>query len=148
MANGYINQADKKAICGLVGINLYVQNLLKEGKLPNFKGIKRNLKGMTYNADKVIKGIMDTLDPDVQDGLLRFSKTIDLICVSTGDPRGEEPMHLITEDEMIRLICGHHDCLFCEKTGKQITQCPLRKIALRCQLIPAGKGECPFWRDM
>ena len=148
MRPGYINQQQKQDICSIVGINVYVQDLLKEERLPMFKEIKRNLKGMTYHADKLITTVMNSLDENVQAGLLRFSKSIDLICVSRGDPRGKDPMHLITEDEMLWLISGHHDCLFCEKKGKEITQCPLRKIALRCQLIPAGKGECPFWRDM
>lgn len=148
MRPGYINQQQKQDICSLVGINVYVQDLLKEEKLPEFKEIKRNLKYMTYHADKVITKIMNSLDADVQAGLLRFSKSIDLICVSRGDPRGKDPVHLITEDEMLRLISGHHDCYFCEKKEKEISQCALRKIALRCQLIPAGKGECPFWRDM
>ena len=99
MGKGYINQAQKQAICGLVGLNLFVQDLVKEGKLPNYKEIKRNLKGITYNAEKVINGIMSVLDPDVQVGLLRFSKSNELICISRADPRGEEPMHLVTEDE-------------------------------------------------
>lgn len=148
MSKGYINQAQKQAICGIVGVGVFAKETAKEKNLPNWKAIKRNIDGIAYHADKVATGVMSVLDPHVQEGLLRYSKGIDLICVSRGDPRGAEPMHLITEDEMLWLISGHHDCLFCEKTGKEITNCALRKIALRCQLIPAGKGECPFWRDM
>lgn len=147
MANGYINQAAKQAICGIVGVSVFLKDLLAEGKLPNFKAIKRNLKAAIDNLEKVILGIMGVLDADVQDGLLRYTKNIDLICISRGDPRGTEPTHLVTEDEMLWLIQGHHDCLFCERKGHEITKCPLRRVALRCQLIPAGKGECPFWRD-
>lgn len=147
MAKSYINADSKQAIYSLFGVKAFYESLLADPVLPEQKVVTRQIKAALNQTQKVIDNTMDAIDPDAAAGLFRWSKDVELVCMSKADPRGQGDYIVVKADEVMRVLSSNHECLFCEKRGKEAEKCDLRKIGMLWQLIPKGKGECPFWRD-
>lgn len=147
MAKSYINANSKQAIYSLFGVKAFAESLIADPILPEQKKVKRNIEAIKNHTQKVIDFVMDQIDPDAASGLYRWSRDIELVCMSKADPRGQGDYIVVKADEVMRVLSSNHECLFCEKRGKEAEKCDLRKIGMLWQLIPKGKGECPFWRD-
>ena len=143
----YLNRDSKQAIYCLFAIRQFIESLMEHNALPEQNKVKRSIGAVFNQLNKIIDHTMSLLDRDAADGVYRFSKGIVLMCMTTADPRRDGEFLVVKRDEALRVIASNDECLWCEKCGKQIERCELKKIAMRWQLIPLGKGECPFRRE-
>jgi hypothetical protein len=143
----YLNRDSKQAIFCLFAIRQFMESLAAHTALPEQKKVKRSIDAVLNHLNKIIDHTMALLDPDAAHGVYRFSKDVVLMCMTNADPRRDAEYLVVKRDEAMRIIASNDECLWCEKCGKEIERCELKKIALRWQLIPLGKGECPFRRE-
>ena len=142
--NDYANHATKEIIVVLAGCIGYADTL-KGLDFRNSKKARRSLMAMQNHASKALEAVMDGLNPEQVEGLIRTAKGLELKCVSKHNPESEKDYYICPVDAFDRLMGDvANACAFCDKQGKEVKRCERRKDLLDCGVIPWGEKECPY----
>lgn len=140
----YANKAVKEIVVVLAGCIGYADTL-KGLEFRNSKKARRSLAAMQNHAEKALEAIMEGLDTDQVQGMLRFANSCNLMAVPKHNPTAQKDYYVCPVDAFDRLIGDVASaCAFCEKEGKEVKRCERRKDLLECGVIPWGSKECPY----
>lgn len=142
--NDYANHATKEIIVVLAGCIGYADTL-KDLDFRNSKKARRSLMAMQNHASKALKAVMDGLNPEQVEGLIRTANSLELKCVTKHNPEAKKDYYICPVDVFDRLMGDvANACAFCDKQGKEVKRCERRKDLLDCGVIPWGEKECPY----
>ena len=140
----YANKAVKEIVVVLAGCIGYADTL-KGLEFRNGKKARRSLAAMQNHAEKALEAIMEGLDEDQVQGLIRFANSCNLMAVPKHNPAAQKDYYVCPVDAFDRLIGDVASaCAFCTKEGKEVKRCERRKDLLECGVIPWGSKECPY----
>lgn len=140
----YANRATKEIVVVLAGCIGYADVLIGL-EYRNSKKAKRSLAAMKNHAEKALETVMDGLDPEQVEGLIRTANGLELMCVPKHNPAAKRDYYLCPMDAFDRLMGDvANACAFCEKEGKAVKRCERRKDLLACGVVPWGSKECPY----
>lgn len=139
----YANKATKEIVTKLAGCAGFAE-VLDEANHPMLKKVKRNVKGIAYNAYKVMDHLMDGLDLEHARAVRKTANSCVLQVMPKYSPKADEEWQWVKKDAMERLIADAlSECTFCDKSKKEIKKCQKRKDLLDCQIYGNGK-DCPM----
>ena len=142
--NDYANHATKEIIVVLAGCIGYADTL-KGLDFRNSKKARRSLMAMQNHASKALEAVMDGLNPEQVEGLIRTANSLELKCVTKHNPEAKKDYYICPVDVFDRLMGDvANACAFCDKQGKEVKRCERRKDLLDCGVIPWGSKECPY----
>lgn len=140
----YANRADRDAITTIAACVGFAE-VIRKSNIRNIKTARKHLYNMWYSASKALDAIMDGLDKDQEQGILRFAESHCITLVPRYSPSTEKTHYSITNDELALLISDAvSECQWCEKEGKDARRCQKRKALLRIGAIGQGEKDCPF----
>lgn len=142
--NDYANHATKEIIVVLAGCIGYADTL-KDLEFRNSKKARRSLMAMQNHASKALEAVMDGLNREQVEGLIRTANSLELKCVTKHNPEAKKDYYICPVDVFDRLMGDvANACAFCGKQGKEVKRCERRKDLLDCGVIPWGEKECPY----
>ena len=142
--NDYANHATKEIIVVLAGCIGYADTL-KDLKFRNSDKAMQPLIEMQNHASKALEAVMDGLNQEQVEGLIRTANSLELKCVTKHNPEAKKDYYLCPMDAFDRLMGDvANACAFCDKQGKEVKRCERRKDLLACGVIPWGEKECPY----
>ncbi len=140
----YANRSEKEIVVVLAGCIGYA-DVLTGLEYRNSKKAKRSLAAMKNHAEKALKAVMDGLDSEQVEGLIRTASGLELMCVPKHNPAAKRDYYLCPMDAFDRLMGDvANACAFCDKDGKDVKRCERRKDLLACGVVPWGSKECPY----
>lgn len=147
----YLNHADKEIVVMLAGC-VGVSESISELKFRHSELVKDDLIVLRDLAQSIINRIIDGVDPDQKTGVLRFANNSELMVVPKTDARTQKQLCILDKEDIQTIITDvTSGCMFCEKVGKEVKKCDLRKALLKCGLVSANDSimkerpqECPF----
>ena len=142
----YANKALKEVLVCIAGCVGFADTLTcGEREFRNSKKAKRSLQAMMNHAQKAMEIICDGLDLDQMAGIKRYADSCTLMVMPKYDPRTEKECYIVASDDMEVLLKDViSDCVFCEKEGKELKRCRVRKALMNSGIIPLGSGDCPY----
>lgn len=140
----YANRATKEIVVVLAGCIGYA-DVLAGLEYRNSKKARRSLAAMQNHASKALEAVMDGLDPEQVQGLIRFANGKELMCVPKYSPASKKDYYMCPVDAFDRLMGDvANACAFCDNEGKEVKRCDRRKDLLACGVVPLGSKECPY----
>lgn len=140
----YANKADKEIIVVLAGCIGYA-DVLAGLEYRNSKKARRSLAAMQNHASKALEAVMDGLNPEQVEGLIRTANGLELMCVPKHSPASKKDYYICPVDVFDRLMGDvANACAFCDKEGNEVKRCDRRKDLLACGVVPWGSKECPY----
>lgn len=130
--NDYANHATKEIIVVLAGCIGYADTL-KGLDFRNSKKARRSLMAMQNHASKALEAVMDGLNQEQVEGLIRTANSLELKCVTKQNPEAKKDYYICPVDAFDRLMGDvANACAFCDKQGKEVKRCERRKDLLDC----------------
>jgi len=147
----YLNHADKEIVVSLAGC-VGMADTLREKKFRHSDDVMEDLQKMQELAQKMINTIIDGIDVDQQSGVLRFANNCELMVLPKSDIRTQTDWCVIEKKDIQTIISNVvSDCSFCDKEGRAVKQCELRKALLNCGMVSSNDSVmkevmdgCPF----
>ena len=140
----YANQAVKQIIVCLAGCVGFAQKL-QETDYRKKADAQESLFEMQKHAMDAMTAICEGLDEDQMRGVMNFANCSQLVVLPETDPRTKHETYLVKESDLETILSSATgDCEWCEKEGKEINRCQLRKALLNSGVVPAGTKSCPF----
>lgn len=141
----YLNRATKTIVVCLAGCVGFADKLLK----CVFRGsekAKAHLQIMMDEDAKAMDCIMEGIDQNQTQALLRYADSCQLMVLPETNPQTQREYYIVP-DTALRVFLGQAagDCLFCELQGKECNKCKIRK-ALMDSFVLGKKdaGDCPY----
>lgn len=140
----YANRATKEIIIALAGCVGFADTLVSS-EFRNSKRVKRSLAAMLNHAQKALDGIMDGLDQDQVQSILRAANSSVLTVIPKLDPKAVRQYYVCPEDALDTLLSDVlSGCTFCDLEGKEMRRCRKRKALIECGIVSLGSGDCPY----
>lgn len=140
----YANKAVKEIVVVLAGCIGYADTL-KGLEFRNSKKARRSLAAMQNHAEKALEAIMEGLDTDQVQGLIRFANSCNLMAVPKHNPTAKKDYYVCPVDAFDRLIGDVASaCAFCTKEGKEVKRCQRRRDLAACGIVTEKSTECPY----
>ena len=105
------------------------------------------LAGCIGYADtlKALEAIMEGLDTDQVQGMLRFANSCNLMAVPKHNPAAQKECYICPVDAFDRLVLEPTgECAFCMKEGKEVKRCQRRRDLAACGIVTEKSTECPY----
>lgn len=140
----YANKAVKEIVVVLAGCIGYADTL-KGMEFRNSTKAQRSLKAMQNHAEKALEAVLDGLDEDQVQGLIRFANSCNLMAVPKHSPAAQKDYYLCPADAFDRLVLAPvGECAFCTKEGKDVKRCQRRRDLATCGIATEKSTECPY----
>jgi len=147
----YLNRADKEVVVMLAGC-VGMTDTLSDLKFRHSDEVREELVALRDLAQSIINQIIDGVDPDQATGILRFANNSELMVMPKSDVRTQTEWCVVEKEDIKTIIEDVvSDCAFCDKDGKDVKNCKLRKALLKCGLVSADNSvmkdksvDCPF----
>ena len=154
MRSSYINNADKQVVVSLAGC-VGMADTIREKKFRNSEAAMPYIEKVQEYAQKAIDEIVADVDPDQGTGIVRFAENCELVIMPKYDARVKKDWVIVDRKDITDIISqAMTDCVFCEKTGREAKNCPLKGSLLRCGICSSEDSvmkdlkseDCPFKR--
>ena len=140
----YANKAVKEIVVVLAGCIGYADTL-KGLEFRNSKKARRSLAAMQNHAEKALEAIMEGLDTDQVQGMLRFANSCNLMAVPKHNPAAQKECYICPVDAFDRLVLEPTgECAFCMKEGREVKRCQRRSDLAACGIAGETSTECPY----
>lgn len=140
----YANKATKEIVVVLAGCIGYADTL-KGLEFRNSKKARRSLAAMQNHAEKALEAIMEGLDTDQVQGMLRFANSCNLMAVPKHNPAAQKECYICPVDAFDRLVLEPTgECAFCMKEGREVKRCQRRRDLAACGIAGETSTECPY----
>lgn len=146
----YLNRENREAGICIAGCIGFSDVLLNATKFRNSEAVKEHLQAGNAAFQAALDALCEGLEPDQTRYLLKMASESTLNVVPKSSPRAERQWFPVDENDLdVMLNAGAaSDCLWCDKTGKDVKRCELHRMFLRIGLCGTDenieKGECPF----
>ena len=144
----YLNKALKDMIITLTGLKVYVEDILE--KHPVYTGpYAKKLKTIHTYLDHMISDFLKPLDPSQIKFLANQCTHSRVALIPETDQRTKKAYTIVETQTLAELVnTAFSECFLCEKCGKEIRECKLKKNLLEvgATVRDNPKGERPFRR--
>ena len=138
---GYANREKKEAIA-LVATFISLAEKWDNAQL--MQGVRKELGTCHALLEKVLDYLCKDLDEDQMHGMVLMCRNNELTFAPKMAKGLSEEFYTVPASDMMYILSQAIECTGCDKEGKEIKKCEMRKHLLRAGMIPSGKNECPF----
>ena len=140
---GYANREKKEAIA-LVATFIDLAEKWDNAKM--MQGVRKELRTCRTLMWKVLNNLCKDIDEDQNHSLQLMCKNNELTFAPKMAKGLSEEFYTVPASDMRYIQEQIVERTGCDKEGKEIKGCKIRKSFLRAGIMPDGKNECPFSR--
>ena len=146
----YANETTKRIALSLSGVVGIADALIEAGKFRGSEDAMESVKEMHDAAQRALDAVMEGLDEDQINGILRYGSLCEFTLVPKSNPVCSKGFFILDPEDLRAML---HDplgqCTFCDLKGEEARKCPIRKMLLKTGAVELDEkdklyGDCPY----
>lgn len=138
----YLNKNDKQMILQAVAFMLHMREM---GQDERFGKYKKNANMAATWAEKWVGEILGDYGEDETEEVFRMAQAVDINLTPKAVARSEMELVILPKDAVERITASAlADCNLCEKEGKEVKKCRMRKDLAAVGVGARGEADCPY----